>query len=571
MNFLTEWEDNSVSNGINRKFEMIYPMRINLLDQDFHFRERLPDRYNTKDNIYQYFQNIGGELMIYALLGMIERKSRFLVVGKVPESNVWPVFACALDNISASGALIGLVTFFTDYAEKMIKKQKFCRGNFFATGSNYVEGHDNPLQQVIISEPYSSENQFDGIYDKGNMMDAFCRVNVNYNLSGVYLDREKECFGNQGGYSARGFIKKAWGGIVNAILSKKIEKGSQFRIKSCGQTPFYCLLRYDGAVVKTKTVFFTAISVSTNENDSAAAPIISRIDKGQNFVSSKEIENRRKDQIRQIDSNILDKNSNFEQGEDFKMSDNYKDDRYETKKMAEALVMNKIEKLIAESFKNVLENKKKEHMKIAEEKLKSIISEAIKESLQPQPIGLVKNPIGYNCSPEWVWNNILHPGFSVSKSNLTQVYGDGFYFLRNGPDKDWRRCLGNSVIKAVVRGKYPVYENGGYEFFVVPYEQENNIKIIDDSENGGDNTYGDKWASSVSKPLNESELKSLISEAIMSVISEEGIHIKDQNKGKFNATKEKTGKSTEELTHSKNPITKKRAIFAQNAKKWNKK
>ena len=47
-----------------------------------------------------------------------------------------------------------------------------------------------------------------------------------------------------------------------------------------------------------------------------------------------------------------------------------------------------------------------------------------------------------------------------------------------------------------------------------------------------------------------------------------GIHIKPENKGKFTATKKATGKSTEELTHSKNPITKKRAIFAQNAAKW---
>lgn len=47
-----------------------------------------------------------------------------------------------------------------------------------------------------------------------------------------------------------------------------------------------------------------------------------------------------------------------------------------------------------------------------------------------------------------------------------------------------------------------------------------------------------------------------------------GIYIKPENKGKFTATKKKTGKSTEELTHSKNPITKKRAVFAQNAKKW---
>ena len=45
------------------------------------------------------------------------------------------------------------------------------------------------------------------------------------------------------------------------------------------------------------------------------------------------------------------------------------------------------------------------------------------------------------------------------------------------------------------------------------------------------------------------------------------IHIKPENRGKFNATKKKTGKTTEELTHSKNPVTRKRAIFAQNAAK----
>lgn len=45
------------------------------------------------------------------------------------------------------------------------------------------------------------------------------------------------------------------------------------------------------------------------------------------------------------------------------------------------------------------------------------------------------------------------------------------------------------------------------------------------------------------------------------------IYIKPENRGKFNATKKRTGKTTEELTHSKNPITRKRAIFAQNAAK----
>lgn len=54
-------------------------------------------------------------------------------------------------------------------------------------------------------------------------------------------------------------------------------------------------------------------------------------------------------------------------------------------------------------------------------------------------------------------------------------------------------------------------------------------------------------------------------------IQESKIEIKPENKGKFNATKKRTGKSTEELTHSKNPLTRKRAVFAQNAKRWNKK
>jgi len=40
------------------------------------------------------------------------------------------------------------------------------------------------------------------------------------------------------------------------------------------------------------------------------------------------------------------------------------------------------------------------------------------------------------------------------------------------------------------------------------------------------------------------------------------IHIDPKNRGKFNATKKRTGKTTEELTHSKNPLTRKRAIFA---------
>ena len=48
------------------------------------------------------------------------------------------------------------------------------------------------------------------------------------------------------------------------------------------------------------------------------------------------------------------------------------------------------------------------------------------------------------------------------------------------------------------------------------------------------------------------------------------IKINPDNIGKFTATKKRTGKTTEELTHSKNPLTKKRAVFAENAARWSK-
>ena len=73
----------------------------------------------------------------------------------------------------------------------------------------------------------------------------------------------------------------------------------------------------------------------------------------------------------------------------------------------------------------------------------------------------------------------------------------------------------------------------------------------------------------VSNMITENKLNAIISESIDLILEKKkGIHIKKKNKGKFNALKKRTGKSTEELTHSKNPLTRKRAIFAQNAKKW---
>ena len=72
--------------------------------------------------------------------------------------------------------------------------------------------------------------------------------------------------------------------------------------------------------------------------------------------------------------------------------------------------------------------------------------------------------------------------------------------------------------------------------------------------------------------MTEEELKKFVSESAIAAYNKlkegkSGIHIDPENKGKFTATKERTGKSTEELTHSKNPLTRKRANFARMAKR----
>jgi len=47
-----------------------------------------------------------------------------------------------------------------------------------------------------------------------------------------------------------------------------------------------------------------------------------------------------------------------------------------------------------------------------------------------------------------------------------------------------------------------------------------------------------------------------------------GIHIKPENRGKFTAYKKRTGKTTEEALHSKDPHVRQMANFARNAAKW---
>ena len=71
------------------------------------------------------------------------------------------------------------------------------------------------------------------------------------------------------------------------------------------------------------------------------------------------------------------------------------------------------------------------------------------------------------------------------------------------------------------------------------------------------------------KEVNEADeyLGDIIRESIDKLLSEDGIHIKPENKGKFTATMKRTGKPAEELKHSKNQLTRKRANFAMMAKR----
>ena len=66
----------------------------------------------------------------------------------------------------------------------------------------------------------------------------------------------------------------------------------------------------------------------------------------------------------------------------------------------------------------------------------------------------------------------------------------------------------------------------------------------------------------------ERKINEVVSEQLRKLRTEEsGIEIKPENKGKFTATKERTGKSTSELLNSPNKKTRARANFARMAKR----
>jgi hypothetical protein len=175
------------------------------------------------------------------------------------------------------------------------------------------------------------------------------------------------------------------------------------------------------------------------------------------------------------------------------------------------------------------------------------------------------SPIGYPKTPMPYKNTVP-----------TITYGNQ-QFLDGGPlvDKTNHGKLLNSVYASAL-GNY--YANGGQ--FTRPYS------LPEDSfKQGGNNLHNSVYASSMEQYPAVYEYGGPMTRFYASNVEEPAtigkdlaynkggtmnpIHINPENKGKFNATKARTGKTTEELTHSPNALTRKRAIFAQNASRWN--
>lgn len=106
----------------------------------------------------------------------------------------------------------------------------------------------------------------------------------------------------------------------------------------------------------------------------------------------------------------------------------------------------------------------------------------------------------------------------------------------------------------------------GHQLSQQQYEQLSNIVNWLKETDANDNPSTPEWIEAAENLLNQCQ-QSQIDEKK----SKSGIEINPENKGKFTTTMKRTGKSAEELSHSKNPLTRKRAQFALNSRKWNKK
>ena len=178
---------------------------------------------------------------------------------------------------------------------------------------------------------------------------------------------------------------------------------------------------------------------------------------------------------------------------------------------------------------------------------------------------------------------IREEGIVISKGALSRSFLNEWEEKPNDDANQW-----NEELKMFMDGlRHGDYEVMGDTLFVQIFKgrtSDNDPRFVY-IRKGENRLHDDHFYIQNSPPLEDSDLKDIYYNAGWEDVlpelidydnfemyeSKSKIKIKPENKGKFNATKKRTGKSTEELTHSKNPLTRKRAIFAQNAKKWKKK
>jgi hypothetical protein len=177
--------------------------------------------------------------------------------------------------------------------------------------------------------------------------------------------------------------------------------------------------------------------------------------------------------------------------------------------------------------------------------------------------------------------NEKDPFFTID-SGIRSI--DAYDFERMLDEDGLNRITGWDVVQFLDDSDaFDAFESFIYNNYPQQYRSMNTEAIEDyTTEQFFDANWDELAKSLMQQPVNEGRVLEMTEEELRTIVSEgaieaynrikegkSGIHIDPENKGKFTATKKRTGKSTEELTHSKNPLTRKRAVFAQNAKKWN--
>lgn len=197
--------------------------------------------------------------------------------------------------------------------------------------------------------------------------------------------------------------------------------------------------------------------------------------------------------------------------------------------------------------------------------------------------GLDEGLQGY--SPSFIVYSLIGEDSNYNAKDPFFVVEDGIrsveaYDVMRTLDEDgWKRMTSWDVVQFLDDSDaFDAFESFIYWNYPQEYRSMNTEAIEDYTTEQFFNANWDELAKSLMQQsvnegrvleMTEEELNEIIREGTQKVLEKKGINIDPENKGKFNATKERTGKSTEELTHSKNPLTRKRAQFALNAKKWN--